>query len=245
MVFGNALHTIAQGLSAGDIPSDITAIDEQLDRLWSGMGYEATWESTRERQAAHDASVRLLSWLLAHNENASVTESELTFQTKVNVVQPDGTEREVSVAIKGRADRIEFTQDGVMVFDFKTSKESKKRADLQKDVQLALYTYLLEHGNYTQNDEIQKRDTNQNVQGAALIQLRVSEKDNPDAALVQQVTPESHDENSQTSLTQRIGQAALVVIDESYEAKYEEQKCKLCKVRMLCPAAHEGKQVLS
>ena len=245
MVFGNALHTIAQGLSAGDIPSDITAIDEQLDRLWSGMGYEATWESTRERQAAHDASVRLLSWLLAQNVNASVTESELTFQTKVNVVQPDGTEREVSVAIKGRADRIEFTQDGVMVFDFKTSKESKKRADLQKDVQLALYTYLLEHGNYTQNDEIQKRDTNQNVQGAALIQLRVSEKDNPDAALVQQVTPESHDENSQTSLTQRIGQAALVVLDESYEAKYEEQKCKLCKVRMLCPAAPEGKQVLS
>ena len=245
MVFGNALHTIAQGLSAGDIPNDITAIDEQLDRLWSGMGYEAPWESTRERQAAHDASIRLLSWLLAHNETQSITESELSLQSKVAVVQPDGTQREVSIAIKGRADRIEFTQDGIMVFDFKTSKESKKKSDLQKDIQLALYTYLLEHGNYMQDEELQRRDPTQTVQGAALIQLRVGEKDNPDAAVVQQVTPETHDENSQTSLTQRIGQAALVVLDERYEAKYEEQKCKLCKVRMLCPAAPEGKQVLS
>jgi hypothetical protein len=59
------------------------------------------------------------------------------------------------------------------------------------------------------------------------------------------VTPETHDENSDTPLVQRIGQAALVILDEKYEARYDEQKCKSCKVRMLCPAAPEGKQVLS
>jgi hypothetical protein len=36
-----------------------------------------------------------------------------------------------------------------------------------------------------------------------------------------------------------------VVLDERYEARYEDQKCKLCKVRTLCPATPEGKQVLS
>jgi len=245
MIFGNALHAIAQGLSSGEIAYDISAIDEQLDRLWPGMGYEADWESSRERTAAHDASVRLLTWMLNHKDQLSITESELTWKTKVAVDNPDGSMREVDVAISGRADRIEFTENGIMIFDFKTSKEAKKSKDLFKDVQLALYAYLLENGNFTKDGEIVSREPSQDVQGAALVQLRVGEKDNSDLALVQQVSPETHDENSPTSLDQRIGQAALIVLDERYEARYEDQKCKSCKVRTLCPATPEGKQVLS
>ena len=245
MIFGNALHAIAQGLSSGELAYDISAIDDQLDRLWPGMGYEAQWESTRERTAAHDASVRLLTWMLSHKDEPSITESGLSWETKVSVENPDGSSREVDLAIRGRADRIEFTEDGIMIFDFKTSKEAKKTKDLFKDVQLALYTFLLEHGNFTKDDAIVSREPGQEVKGAALVQLRVGEKDNADLALVQQVGPDTHDENSTIALDQRIGQAALVVLDESYEARYEEQKCKLCKVRTLCPATPEGQQVLS
>jgi hypothetical protein len=103
----------------------------------------------------------------------------------------------------------------------------------------------LEHGSYTKDEELVSRVPEQQVKGAALVQLRVGEKDNSDLALVQQVLPDTHDENSTISLDQRIGQAALVVLDERYEARYEDQKCKLCKVRTLCPATPEGKQVLS
>ena len=245
MIFGNALHAIAQGLSSGEIDYDISVIDEQLDRLWPGMGYEASWESSRERNAAHDASVRLLTWMLNHRDQVSITESELFMKTKVDVENPDGTLREIDISISGRADRIEFTQDGIMIFDFKTSKAEKKSKELFKDVQLALYAFLLESGTFTQDGAVVTRDSNQMVQGAALVQLRVGEKDNSDVALVQQVAPQTHDENSPVSLNQRIGQAALVVLDERYEARYEDQKCKLCKVRMLCPATPEGKQVLS
>ena len=245
MIFGNALHTIAQGLSSGELEYDISAIDEQLDRLWPGMGYEAAWESSRERIAAHDASVRLLTWMLDHKDKISITESALSWKTTVDVETSDGSTREVEIAINGRADRIEFTEDGIMIFDFKTSKDEKKTKDLFKDVQLALYTYLLEHGNFTRDDVVVSREPGQQVQGAALVQLRVGEKDNSDLALVQQVSPDTHDENSPISLTQRMGQAALVVLDERYEARYDDQKCKLCKVRMLCPATPEGKQVLS
>jgi RecB family exonuclease len=245
MIFGNALHAIAQGLSSGEIAYDISAIDEQLDRLWPGMGYEAGWESSRERNAAHDASVRLLTWMLDHRVQTSITESELFLKTKATVQDPDGTVREVDVSISGRADRIEFTENGIMIFDFKTSKEEKKSKDLFKDVQLALYAFLLESGTYTQDGAVVSRDPSNEVQGAALVQLRVGEKDNADVALVQQVSPETHDENSPASLNDRIGQAALIVLDERYEARYEDQKCKLCKVRMLCPATPEGKQVLS
>lgn len=245
MIFGNALHTIAQGLSSGELAYDILAIDDQLDRLWPGMGYEAAWESSRERAAAHDASVRLLTWMLDHKDQTSITESALSWKTTVGVETSDGPTREVEIAITGRADRIEFTEDGIMIFDFKTSKDAKKTKDLVKDVQLALYSYLLEYGNFTRDDLVVSREPGQEVQGAALIQLRVGEKDNSDLALVQQVSPDAHDENSSISLTQRIGQAALVVLDERYEARYDDQKCKLCKVRMLCPATPEGKQVLS
>jgi superfamily I DNA/RNA helicase/RecB family exonuclease len=245
MIFGNALHAIAQGLSSGEIAYDISAIDEQLDRLWPGMGYEAGWESSRERNAAHDASVRLLTWMLDHRVQTSITESELFLKTKATLENPDGTVREVDVSISGRADRIEFTENGIMIFDFKTSKEEKKSKDLFKDVQLALYAFLLESGTYTQDGAVVSRDRGTEVQGAALVQLRVGEKDDSDIALVQQVSPETHDENSPVSLNQRIGQAALIVLDERYEARYEDQKCKLCKVRTLCPATPEGKQVLS
>ncbi len=245
MIFGNALHTIAQGLSSGELAYDILAIDDQLDRLWPGMGYEAAWESSRERVAAHDASVRLLTWMLDHKDQTSITESALSWKTTVDVETSDGSTREVEIAINGRADRIEFTEDGIMIFDFKTSKDAKTTKDLFKDVQLALYTYLLEHGNFTRDDVVVSREPGQAVQGAALVQLRVGEKDNSDLALVQQVSPETHDENSPISLIQRMGQVALVVLDERYEARYNDQKCKLCKVRMLCPATPEGKQVLS
>lgn len=245
MIFGNALHTIAQALSAGEISYDISAIDEQLDRLWPGMGYEAAWESSRERTAAHDASVRLLTWMLEHKDQISITESALSWQTSVDVENSDGSMRKVDLAISGRADRIECTENGIMIFDFKTSKEAKKSKDLFSDIQLALYTFLLEHGNFVKDNAVASREPGQEVQGAALVQLRVSEKDNPDLAVVQQVSPETHDENSPISLTQRMGQAALVVLDERYEARYDEQKCKFCKVRTLCPATPEGKQVLS
>jgi superfamily I DNA/RNA helicase/RecB family exonuclease len=245
MIFGNALHAIAQGLSSGELAYDITAIDDQLDRLWPGMGYEAEWESSRERNAAHDASVRLLTWMLDHKDQTSITESDLSWETKVAVEEPDGSTREVDLAIRGRADRIEFTEDGIMIFDFKTSKDAKKPKDLFKDIQLALYAFLLDHGSFTKDDLVISREPGQAVKGAALVQLRVGEKDNSDLALVQQVGPDTHDENSPTSLEQRLGQAALVVLDERYEARYEEQKCKLCKVRTLCPATPEGRQVLS
>jgi RecB family exonuclease len=183
--------------------------------------------------------------MLSHKENISVTESKLAWSTTVAVTEPNGTSREVTVAITGRADRIEFTEDGITVFDFKTSKDSKKPKDLQLDVQLALYTYLMEHGSFESEGVMTQRSAEQEVAGAALVQLRVGEKDNADIALVQKVSPQTHDENSQIPLEQRLGQAALVVLDERYEARYEKQKCSMCAVRMLCPATPEGKQVLS
>jgi superfamily I DNA/RNA helicase/RecB family exonuclease len=244
MVFGNALHAIAQSIAVGDLAPEISAIDQQLDRLWPGMGYEAQWENQRERSAAHDASVRLLSWLLNHSDISQVTESDLKFVTTVEVAQPNGEIREVSLNINGRADRIEFSQDGVIVYDFKTSRNPKKNADLVSDVQLALYSYLISNGTHLKDGEAVSLAADQQVSGAALIQLRNGEKDDSATPIVQRVAADQHDAASEIPLTQRLGEAALVMVDEQYEARYEEQSCKRCPVRILCPAVPEGKQVL-
>jgi superfamily I DNA/RNA helicase len=244
MVFGNALHAIANGIATGQLAPNIADIDEQLDRLWPGMGYEAQWESKRERSAAHDASVRLLSWLLAHAEVSNVTESDLVLDTKVSVPQTDGSTREVELHIKGRADRIEFTEDGVLVYDFKTSRNPKKTSELVTDVQLALYSYLIANGSYHDGDVSKSITSTQQVSGSALVQLRSGERDNPLVALVQQVPADQHDASSEVPLEERLGAAALVVLDETYEARYNEQTCKRCPVRTLCPAVPEGIQVL-
>jgi hypothetical protein len=103
----------------------------------------------------------------------------------------------------------------------------------------------MKHGSFESEGVMTQLDADQKVAGAALVQLRVGEKDNSDIALVQKVSPNTHDENSPIPLEQRVGKAALVVLDEQYEARYEKQKCNLCAVRMLCPATPEGKQVLS
>ena len=67
LVFGNALHKIAEGLASQSIEPHIEQIDALLDRMWPGMSYDAVWESKMQRSAAHDASVRLLAWFLEHS----------------------------------------------------------------------------------------------------------------------------------------------------------------------------------
>jgi len=58
------------------------------------------------------------------------------------------------------------------------------------------------------------------------------------------VPADQHDASSEVPLEERLGAAALVVLDETYEARYNEQTCKRCPVRTLCPAVPEGNQVL-
>jgi hypothetical protein len=131
-----------------------------------------------------------------------------------------------------------------LVYDFKTSRNPKKTSELVTDVQLALYSYLIANGSYIDGDVSKSLTSTQQVAGSALVQLRSGERDNPLVALVQQVPADQHDASSEVPLEERLGAAALVVLDETYEARYNEQTCKRCPVRTLCPAVPEGNQVL-
>jgi len=244
MLFGTILHSIAQGLQTGEIKTDITAIDEQLDKLWSSMGYEAGWEAEQERSEAHDASVRLLNWFMANSKVHSIAESTLELTTELTMQNPDGTSRSVSVFIRGSADRVQFDTNGVLVYDYKTGRKKLSASDLATNLQLALYSYLIESGTYTDGEKTKTLSPDTSVVGAAQIYLRMSPKGDDTVPDIGQVANGQHDSANDISLNDRLVTAAAIVLDEKYEARPEDRRCGRCPVQMLCPAVSEGQQVL-
>ena len=244
LVFGNAIHAIAEGLQRHEIDLDMEQIDQRLDRLWQGMGYETPWEAKVMRAQAGEVAQRLFSWLVDQGDVQSVAEAGLELKTTLSAVLEDGTSRDIELRINGRADRIEFQADGVVVYDFKTGKSTRSDSELTTDIQLALYSYLMRHGSYEQGDSQQQLPDDMPVKGAALIQLRHSDKVMTELPIVQFAKADDHDENSDIALDERLTNAALVALDEKYVAKYEERMCSTCPVNIICPAVPAGRSML-
>lgn len=236
MVFGNIMHLIAEGLQNKEIALDVDLVDQKIDQIWDEINYEAAWEAKRERLEAHDASVRLVNWFAEHQNIEAVAEAQVGMN--LSVTDDDGVE--YAVQISGYADRIEFAVDGVKIYDYKTSKKVVAKKELASNVQLALYTYLLQNGFYKTGDQKQQLDPGTEIDSAALIQLRNGSPEFPE---IQELKAGQHDENSDVKLSDRIKNAALVIAQEKFETKYDHNSCSYCPVRTLCPAMPEGRQV--
>ena len=239
-VFGNLLHKVAEGLAQGHISPTPEAVASKVDLAWAGMDYAIAWEDSYQHEQAKLAASRLLNWFLAHQDQHSVVESKL--DCTVAVPREDGSS--ISVHITGRADRIEFTADGVVVYDFKTSSKTENLKDLVSSVQLALYELLVTTGTYTDTEGHQQRVEDAQVDHTALVQLRFGDDTDPGLPLVQTVAAGAHDASgTEGSLLDRISDAVSVILDEKYETN-PTYECKWCPVRFLCPAQTEGGQVL-
>lgn len=244
MLFGSVIHKIAEGIETGQLEADIEQIDAHLDRVWPGMGFETPWEKDYQRTQAHVVSQRLLAWLMSRGDVESIAESKLSVRTHVTLADPTGETQSIEISLLGFADRIEFRADGVVVFDYKTGKDPEKRLDLPKNLQLALYAFMISNGTYTRDGQQLSLDEDATVQGAGLIQLRSEEGDAPGLPLVQQVGIGDHDSKSKITLEERMAAAAQIIRDENFVAKPDDFTCKYCSVRFLCPAQAEGRQVL-
>ena len=242
MVFGTILHSIAQGLHNEELPADIKAIDEKIDKIWGAMPYEARWISDNERQEAHRASQRLLKWFIANSQVHSIAESSLELRTTLSHTEETGEQRSIAVAIHGSADRIQFNLDGVVVYDYKTGRRESDK--IETNVQLALYSFIIEHGTYTDRGNKEPLPEGTAVTGGALIHLRIDDPNMPGMPSIQQVAKGTHDSKSDVLLNERLVKAAEIVLDERYETRPSEKNCGRCQVRMLCPAMAEGRQVL-
>jgi RecB family exonuclease len=244
LIFGNAIHAIAEGIQRNQISLDMEEIDQKLDRMWSGMGYEAPWEAKAMRAEASEVVHRLVTWLEEQGDVLSIAESGLEMRTTLSVEREDGTTRDIQLLVNGRADRIEFEADGVVVYDFKTGKTPVEAKKLSTDIQLALYAYLIQHGQYEDADGHQKISPDLPVKGAALVQLRHADKVVPELPVIQFATAGAHDADSEVPLEERLTNAALVILDEQLVAKYEKQQCSTCPGRIVCPAIPAGRSML-
>jgi len=242
MVFGTILHSLAQGLQTGELAPNLDDISGELDKVWRAMPYDAEWISANERLQAQNAAERLLNWFKANADNRSIAESSLEFQTTLPVADPDGSTREISIKITGSADRVQFNADDILVYDYKTGRNSETK--IEENVQLALYSYLVENGTFSDGDRKLTLEPGQSVIGGALINLRIDDKTQPGMPEVQQVANGTHDNNSDVPLVERLANAAAIVLDERYEARPDTGRCDFCAVRILCPAKSEGRQVL-
>ncbi len=242
MVFGLILHSIAQGLQRGELAPQLENLESELDKVWPAMPYEAKWISESELSEAKKAANRLLNWFNANADVRSVAESHLEFKTALDVIDPDGSHRQIEVKITGSADRVQFNTDGIVVYDYKTGKNAI--TNIGKNIQLALYSYLLENGTYTNLGEPQKLAPGESVTGGAMIYLRREDKSDPALPEIGQVANGTHDKKNSIPLVERLANAAAIVLDENYEARTDTGICDNCEVRMLCPAKAEGREVV-
>jgi RecB family exonuclease len=116
-------------------------------------------------------------------------------------------------------DRLERSENGLRVIDYKTSKNPPKVPDAKKSIQLAFYTAAVEE------------ETGEDVIGAEMWFPRVDSKS---------VTKRSLDLDKLAEVVERMETVSAGVVAEEWAPRVNEY-CHRCDFRLSCPAWTEGK----
>ncbi len=220
---GQLVHALAQRVAVGDVAPDLDALLRHVDEVWGRLHFRTPWSADREHDRIVVALERFLAW---HADNPrKLLATEERFET---VVELEGGER---VSLFGYADRLELDADGrVVVVDLKTAKTAPSGPAVQRNVQLGLYQYAVDHG---AADELA---TGSGSGGAELVQLGLPDGD---AAVVQQQPAYPDDGPERTALRQQLDRAADLVRAESFPAIAGDH-CRDCDFRSICPIQGAG-----
>src|SRR3954453_19859137 len=140
--FGTVVHALAQLVAEGTLPPDADVLVEQLEQVWSALGFEAPWQAEREREEARAALRRLVRWLEGRDRRGVA--SEASFEVTLS------TSGAGDVLLRGAVDRLEVdAEDRVHVVDFKTARSAKTKAAVEQDAQLAVYQLALRSGAFS------------------------------------------------------------------------------------------------
>ena len=235
--FGSIVHVLADAVARGELPADLEVLEEQVDRVWPGLGFEASWQSTAERAEASAALRRFLQWHSSRDERILVA-SEHQFE----VTAPVGGH---GVRLRGSFDRVEVDGDGaVHVVDLKTQKNPESKDDLLAHVQLGVYQVSVRDGALDNlDDEVRARaglpDAGEpvSVAGAELVLLRIDRGGAP------QVQEQVGLGDGVTWVDEALAVNESLVRDERLVAK-PGKACTHCAFRRACPAVEEGQEVI-
>lgn len=224
--FGSVVHAVADFVAKGDVPAELGAMDELVDRIWSEMRFEASWQSAAERADARAALARFLEYHLRADRELVATEAHVN--AEIEVPLPGGGVTQVRLS--GYLDRIERDADGGLVaIDFKNMRNGVPDKDVPEHAQLGVYQRIL-------------RANGEQVHGAALVQLRLPEGRGSDAPKVQMQSA-LPDENP-TWIDLELGQGAAILRAEGFAAR-RGPSCRFCSYQRVCPSQPEGTGVVS
>jgi superfamily I DNA/RNA helicase/RecB family exonuclease len=224
--FGTVVHALAQLVADGTLPADADVLVEQLEQVWSALGFEAPWQAEREREEARAALRRLVRWLDGRDRRGVA--SEASFEVTLPTAGGD-------VLLRGAVDRLEVDADGyVHVVDFKTGRSAKTKAAVEQDAQLAVYQLALRAGAFEGHVPVDAQSA-----GAELVYLRTEMKTGLPSVRTQSALP-ADDRSWADDLLDR---TAVGMRAEQFPARVNEG-CGMCAFRAVCPAQDAGGQVV-
>ena len=198
---GQLVHALAQRVAGGEVEPDLEVLMRHVDDVWGRLHFRTPWSADREHERIAVALTRFLEWHAANPRTLVGTEQR--FET---VVPLESGER---VSLFGYADRLELDADGrVVVVDLKTTKNAPSGPAVQRNVQLGLYQYAVDHG----AADALASDPDAGSGGAELVQLGLADGD---SAVVQQQPAFPDDGPERTALRQQLDRAATLVRAEA------------------------------
>lgn len=236
--FGSVVHAIADFVAREKVPADLAAMEEQLDRIWSELRFDARWQSEAERAQARAALSRFLDYHRAAERELLAT--EISVRTEVEVSRASGEPDHVSLT--GTIDRVERDDDGRLVaIDLKNMRNAVSRRDVDEHGQLGVYQLLLRQGDLS--DGVGAGEVPREVGGAALVQLRIDEGRGSTAAKTQFQAALEAVEGEPLWVEQRLAEAVEVLRSGDVVAR-AGRACDYCAYTQTCSAKAEGEQVV-
>ena len=133
--FGASIHNVVEKLTRmlkeGKTVDYAVAVD-LLGKYWDPKGYKSQIDEKRDYEEAK----AILKVFLEEQKksNTEIVEIEKWFETKID-----------DVKIIGRIDRIDKEASDYIVIDYKTSKRASSENELKQDMQLLLYSLVVQH----------------------------------------------------------------------------------------------------
>jgi hypothetical protein len=228
--FGSIVHAVAEYVAKGDVPQDLTAMQELITNSWRNVVYESPWQSAAELAHAHQAAARFLRY---HVKSDRVyLQAEGSLSADIEVPTPSGNTEKIRLT--GFVDRIEGDSEGRLVaIDLKNMRNQVPPGKIPEHGQLGVYQLLLKD---RQPESLQKVTEDLQYEtadpiGAALIQLRVEDKTGMPKTQSQVAIDFGEDP---TWIELKLGEAAEIIRNETFFPIVGEE-CTFCSYHSVCP----------
>ena len=130
-VFGSTLHDVMKFIHT---PGILSPTLDQAMEYFSNSWNPAVWENPDEERAAFTQGVKIIQDYFKRNNPADF--NIVNLESRFQIELPGEGENHI---ISGIIDRIDRTEDGFEIIDYKTTKKMPTQERVENDIQLSVY----------------------------------------------------------------------------------------------------------